>query len=379
MKTGMLAAEEAYKQITERGESESEEPIDMSGYEKAFENSWVYDELKEVRNLRPSFHNPLGIWGGMAYSGLDSMILKGRVPWTFHHPKEDYAATGKAANFEPIDYPKPDGKLSFDILTSVARTGTNHAENQPVHLRLPNTPDARAKHTEVNVTEYAGLLGRVCPAAVYEYQDAEGAEVDAVGKKFVINSQNCIHCKTCSIKTPTQDITWTVPEGGGGPKYSELPGARVRTQLTFPSHHLDCPAMCVLSCQHVYYCAYVSLAVRVRGEGDESGGKATKPTGLTTDEPDAERAGGQVSAVPRVGIWTRRRPNLITPRVCGPPRCGATRRSDDSSVIVQQARARAFESALASASDGRAETDLAGRVGADVGIRRLRAPCALDG
>ncbi|WOO82390.1 putative electron transfer flavoprotein-ubiquinone oxidoreductase, mitochondrial [Vanrija pseudolonga] len=220
MKTGMLAAEEAYKQITERGESESEEPIDMSGYEKAFENSWVYDELKEVRNLRPSFHNPLGIWGGMAYSGLDSMILKGRVPWTFHHPKEDYAATGKAANFQEIDYPKPDGKLSFDILTSVARTGTNHAENQPVHLRLPNTPGARAKHTEVNVTEYAGLLGRVCPAAVYEYQDAEGAEVDAVGKKFVINSQNCIHCKTCSIKTPTQDITWTVPEGGGGPKYT---------------------------------------------------------------------------------------------------------------------------------------------------------------
>jgi electron-transferring-flavoprotein dehydrogenase len=218
MKSGMLAAEAAFEQLT-KGE-ESEEPVDMSGYAAKMEDSWVYKELKEVRNLRPSFHNPLGLWGGMAYSGLDSMILKGRVPWTFHHPEEDYAATKPAANFTPIEYPKPDGEISFDILTSVARTGTNHAEGQPVHLRLPTDKDARKRHTETNVTEYDGLLGRVCPAAVYEYQDAEGADVDAVGKKFVINSQNCIHCKTCSIKVPTQDITWTVPEGGGGPKYT---------------------------------------------------------------------------------------------------------------------------------------------------------------
>jgi electron-transferring-flavoprotein dehydrogenase len=126
----------------------------------------------------------------------------------------------------PIEYPKPDGVLSFDILTSVARTGTNHAEGQPVHLRLPNEAGARERHTHTNVTEYAGLLGQACPAAVYEYQDAEGADADSDGKKFVINSQNCIHvslrpamsdgianlhnqCKTCSIKVPTQDITWT--------------------------------------------------------------------------------------------------------------------------------------------------------------------------
>lgn len=190
MKSGMVAAEEIYKQVKENPEAEQ---IDMSGYEKEMENSWVYDELREVRNIRPSFHNPLGLWGGMAWSGLDSMILKGKVPFTFHHPKEDSAATETASHHKPIDYPKPDGKLSFDILTSVSLTGTNHAENQPVHLRLPPGEEARKHHVQENVGKYAGLLGRVCPAAVYEYQDAEGADVDAEGKKFVINSQNCIH------------------------------------------------------------------------------------------------------------------------------------------------------------------------------------------
>ncbi|KAJ9110093.1 hypothetical protein QFC19_001764 [Naganishia cerealis] len=218
MKSGMLAAEaaiEALDKVEETGE-----PIDMSGYEQGFKDSWIHKELHEVRNLRPSFHNPLGLWGGMAYSGVDSLFLKGRVPWTFRNSQEDHQATKPASECQPIDYPAPDGKLSFDILTSVSLTGTNHAENQPVHLRLPNEPGARARHTETNVQKYAGLLGRACPAAVYEYQDAEGDAADAVGKKFVINSQNCIHCKTCSIKTPTQDITWTVPEGGGGPKYT---------------------------------------------------------------------------------------------------------------------------------------------------------------
>lgn len=155
MKSGMLAAEEVFKQLTgEAAETESENPapVDMSGYAEAMEKSWVYEELKEVRNIRPSFHNPLKLWGGMAWSGLDSMILKGRVPFTFHHPEEDYAATKPASDFQPIDYPKPDGELSFDILTSVSRTGTNHAENQPVHLRLPEDPEARARHTEENVT-----------------------------------------------------------------------------------------------------------------------------------------------------------------------------------------------------------------------------------
>ncbi|GHJ88821.1 hypothetical protein NliqN6_5223 [Naganishia liquefaciens] len=218
MKSGMLAAEaaiEALDKVEETGE-----PIDMSGYEQGFKDSWIYKELHEVRNLRPSFHNPLGLWGGMAYSGVDSLFLKGRVPWTFRNSWEDYQATKPASEFQPIDYPAPDGKISFDILTSVSLTGTNHAENQPIHLKLPSEPGAKAKHTEINVEKYAGLLGRACPAAVYEYQDAEGDTADAAGKKFVINSQNCIHCKTCSVKVPTQDITWTVPEGGGGPKYT---------------------------------------------------------------------------------------------------------------------------------------------------------------
>ncbi|KAM0791357.1 hypothetical protein ACM66B_005824 [Microbotryomycetes sp. NB124-2] len=221
MKSGMLAAEEAFaaiEKLPEDFELSSSEPVDISSYETAFENSWVAQELKEVRNLRPSFHGALGNWGGMAYSGLDSMFLKGRVPWTLHHPSEDYAATKKASEFEPIDYPAPDGVLSFDILTSVSRTGTNHAENQPVHLHIEKKD--RPAHVRKNVEEYAGLLGRACPAAVYEYVEAEGADEDASGHKLVINSQNCIHCKTCSIKVPTQDIEWRTPEGGGGPKYS---------------------------------------------------------------------------------------------------------------------------------------------------------------
>jgi len=197
MKSGMLAAESAFEAIQGNPEAEAgaETPLDISSYQTAIDNSWVMKELKEVRNLRPSFHNPLGMWGGIAYSGLDSLFLKGRVPWTFHHPGEDYAMTKKAENFEPINYPAPDGELSFDILTSVARTGTNHTENQPVHLVVKDGDYAR--HTRENAKPYAGLLNKACPAAVYEYVDVKdaGGEEDADGMRFVINSQNCIHCK----------------------------------------------------------------------------------------------------------------------------------------------------------------------------------------
>lgn len=206
MKSGMLAAEAAFKAVSEAPENPSEEesevapalsvtPLDISSYQTAIDNSWVMEELKEVRNLRPSFHNPLGMVGGIAYSGLDSMFLKGRVPWTFHHPFEDYQATKPASNFKPIEYPSPDGELSFDILTSVARTGTNHTENQPVHLVV--TDGDYARHTRENAGPYAGLLNKACPAGVYEYVDVAeaGGEEHADGKRFVINSQNCIHCK----------------------------------------------------------------------------------------------------------------------------------------------------------------------------------------
>ena len=167
MKSGILAAETAYSSLN----AASDAPADMEPYETAVKGSYIWDELKEVRNLRPSFHNPLGLWGGMAYSGLDSLILKGRVPWTLRNKWEDYAATKKArfvsfcvsqrrmlrlilmiSEVKPIEYPQPDGILSFDILTSVSRTGTNHAENQPVHLRLPTDEGARERHTKTNVS-----------------------------------------------------------------------------------------------------------------------------------------------------------------------------------------------------------------------------------
>ncbi|EJU01589.1 oxidoreductase [Dacryopinax primogenitus] len=228
MKSGMLAAEAAYDALEHAGEGEV---VDMSSYEERMRGSWVWDELTEVRNLRPSFAK-WGFWGGLVYSGVDSLILKGRTPWTLRTPVGDAEHTRKASEFKPIDYPPPQPPLSFDILTSVSLTGTNHAEDQPVHLKVNPGIEARKKHVRENVQEYAGLLGRACPAQVYEYVDQEqgegtlpGAEENVEdagwdGKKLVINSQNCIHCKLCDIKVPTQDINWTVPEGGGGPKYS---------------------------------------------------------------------------------------------------------------------------------------------------------------
>lgn len=219
MKSGMLAAEAAVEALANRGEEDPYKPIDISEYKNKLDNSWIMPELYEVRNIRPSFH-AFGFLGALLYSGLDTLLFKGRVPWTFHHEKEDYQYTKPEYQCKPINYPKPDGKLSFDILTSVSRTGTNHAEDQPVHLVVKDG-DYKG-HVERNVGTFNGPLGRVCPAAVYEYVDKEDAngDEDACGKKFVINSQNCIHCKTCSIKTPDQSIVWTVPEGGGGPKYS---------------------------------------------------------------------------------------------------------------------------------------------------------------
>ena len=246
MKTGALAAEAAFESVTEEKVT-GEGAADMSRYEEAFKSSWVHKELWEVRNIRPSFNTKLGIWGGIMYSGVDTLLLKGHVPWTFKHHGSDAAHTGKAQNFKPIDYPPFEAPLSTDLMTSVSLTGTNHAEDQPVHLlvRKPEetSEDAarRTEHVKRNVEEFAGLLGRACPAGVYEYADVEGGskaeDGSWNGKKLVINSQvrvfrspftrilricqNCIHCKLCDIKVPTQDIQWSVPEGGGGPKYSE--------------------------------------------------------------------------------------------------------------------------------------------------------------
>jgi len=209
MKSGILAADAAFQAL----ESDSQEPIQLYDYEEKLKASSIYKELYQVRNMRPSFHTKLGIYGGILYSGLEAYILRGYGPWTFHHKTTDAAATEPASKHRPITYPKPDGELSFDLLTSVSRTGTNHEEDQPSHLKVHDW-DA---HTEAAYPKYQGIESRFCPAGVYEYVDDETKEL---GKRFQINAQNCIHCKTCDIKVPTQDITWTVPEGGGGPKYS---------------------------------------------------------------------------------------------------------------------------------------------------------------
>jgi electron-transferring-flavoprotein dehydrogenase len=199
MKSGMLAAEAAFDVVTS---GEENAPADMSAYSSTFKNSWVYSDLYEVRNLRPSFNTALGLWGGIMYSGVDSLILKGRTPWTFRNNKKltDAQHTGKAAQFKPIEYPAPQPPLSTDLLTAVALTGTNHAEDQMVHLRVRSIDggredaEVRREHVRRNVEEFAGLLGRACPAGVYEYvddeSDREGGEQEGWGgKKLVINSQ----------------------------------------------------------------------------------------------------------------------------------------------------------------------------------------------
>ncbi|KAF9982228.1 hypothetical protein BGZ65_003105 [Modicella reniformis] len=213
MKSGMLAAESAYTAITAENSSE-EKPVVLADYEQKLKDSWIWKELYEIRNCRPSFHTPLGNIGGVLYSGIDTILLKGRTPWTFHNTTPDHECLRVAKSANKIEYPKPDGVISFDLLTSVSRTGTNHAENQPVHLRLKDNDVPVSRNLKV----FDGPEGRFCPAGVYEFvEDENGPEGS---KRLQINSQNCIHCKTCDIKDPSQNIDWTVPEGGGGPQYS---------------------------------------------------------------------------------------------------------------------------------------------------------------
>ncbi|KAF8940141.1 hypothetical protein EDD21DRAFT_369029 [Dissophora ornata] len=213
MKSGMLAAESAYAAITAEDYSE-EKPVVLADFEQKVKDSWIWKELTEVRNCRPSFHTPLGNIGGVIYSGIDSILLKGRTPWTFHNTTPDHERLKVAKNAKKIDYPKPDGVISFDLLTSVSRTGTNHTENQPVHLRLKN----KDIPVQRNLKVFDGPEGRFCPAGVYEFVDDESGPEGS--KRLQINSQNCIHCKTCDIKDPSQNIDWVVPEGGGGPQYT---------------------------------------------------------------------------------------------------------------------------------------------------------------
>jgi electron-transferring-flavoprotein dehydrogenase len=159
-----------------------------------------------ARNIRPSFR--FGLFGGLAYSGLDAYVLRGRAPWTMHH-HPDHTRLKPAREFRPIDYPKPDGRLSFDRLSSVYISNTNHDDDQPCHLRLldPEVP------IRLNLAEYDAPEQRYCPAGVYEIVQESGEP------RLQINFQNCVHCKTCDIKDPAQNIKWVVPQGGDGPNY----------------------------------------------------------------------------------------------------------------------------------------------------------------
>ncbi|KAH6617884.1 hypothetical protein B0J18DRAFT_435858 [Chaetomium sp. MPI-SDFR-AT-0129] len=179
MKSGMLAAEAAWEALRESSDDGS---VFLYAYEDALRRSSIWEELSEVRNMRPSFHTKLGLYGGMLYSGLEAFILKGRVPWTLRHKTTDHEATKRADQSKKIEYPKPDGKLTFDILTSVSRTGTNHEEDQPVHLQVKDWD----KHTAETWPAFKGLENRFCPAGVYEYvEDASKPE----GVRFQINAQ----------------------------------------------------------------------------------------------------------------------------------------------------------------------------------------------
>lgn len=188
--------------------------IYLDNYEERVRSSWVWRELKSVRNFRPSFSTTLGVWGGMAYAGVFCWLLRGKEPWTLHHHGADHTSLKPAIQCKPIDYPKPDGQISYDLLTSVALTGTNHEADQPAHLTLmdDNVP---VNH---NLTIFDGPEQRFCPAGVYEYVPTE----DGRGSQLQINAQNCIHCKTCDIKDPSQNINWVCPEGGGGPAYNGM-------------------------------------------------------------------------------------------------------------------------------------------------------------
>ena len=203
MKSGMLAAESLINTL-------GEEPVqELFSYRESIEKSWLWKELKSVRNIRPSFK--LGLWGGLAYSAIDSYIFRGKAPWTFHH-EYDHNQLKFAAKAQKIDYPKPDGVVTFDKLSSVFLSNTNHQEGQPIHLVIKDA-DIPLK---VNFEKYDGPEARFCPAGVYEY--VKEGEIT----RLQINASNCVHCKTCDIKDPSQNITWTSPQGGDGPNYPNM-------------------------------------------------------------------------------------------------------------------------------------------------------------
>ena len=205
IKSGMLAAEAAHAALA-AGRSADE----LAAYPEAFRASWLFDELYRARNFKPWMAK--GLYTGSLMFGVDQIVFGGKAPWTLRHAHADHETLRKKSEAAPIDYPKPDGKLSFDRLTSVSFSNTNHAEDQPVHLTLKDA----AVPVAVNLALYDAPEQRYCPAGVYEIVRENDVP------RLQINAQNCVHCKTCDIKDPTQNIVWVVPEGGGGPNYPNM-------------------------------------------------------------------------------------------------------------------------------------------------------------
>ena len=206
IKSGMLAADAAFDAL-QAGRSHDE----LTAYPVAFEASWLQKELHKARNFKPWFKK--GLVTATLMNGIEQFVLKGHIPWTLHRDKPDHSYLKPAAECQPIVYPKPDGALTFDRLSSVFISNTNHAENQPAHLTLKDA----SVPVNLNLAQFAGPEQRYCPAGVYEFvKNDDGSD------RLQINAQNCVHCKTCDIKDPSQNIIWITPEGGGGPNYSGM-------------------------------------------------------------------------------------------------------------------------------------------------------------
>jgi len=206
IKSGMLAAEAAFAALQAGRQGD-----ELQAYPQAFKSSWLHQELHGARNFKQWMSK--GLYMGTLMVGIEDKLFRGKAPWTLHHQHADHECLRPAADYTPIVYPKPDGKLTFDRLSSVFISNTNHEENQPAHLTLkdPSVP------VGINLTTYAGPESRYCPAQVYEFvKNEDGSD------RLQINAQNCVHCKTCDIKDPTQNIVWTPPEGGGGPNYPNM-------------------------------------------------------------------------------------------------------------------------------------------------------------
>ncbi|MDP1537928.1 MAG: electron transfer flavoprotein-ubiquinone oxidoreductase [Burkholderiales bacterium] len=207
IKSGMLAAEAAFAAL-----QSGTVPTTLNAYPEAFRSSWLYDELRRARNFKPWMSK--GLYTGTLMVGIDQVLFRGRAPWTLHHDHADHETLRRKTECTPIDYPKPDGVITFDRLSSVFIANVNHSEDQPIHLRLTDA----SVPVNVNLELYDAPEQRYCPAGVYEIIRND----DGSNPRLQINAQNCVHCKTCDIKDPTQNIVWVTPEGGGGPNYPNM-------------------------------------------------------------------------------------------------------------------------------------------------------------